>query len=161
MNPNDKEILRKQLERLAWLTDNSIPIPGLKAKVGIDPLIGLLPWFGDTIGALLSSYIIAAAARLGAPKSLLLKMAFNVALDALIGAIPGLGDLFDFIWKANQKNVRLLEHYVENPRQTVATSRLFAVLLGLLLVGSVMLIGLLGFLLVRWLWSVVTGPGSW
>ena len=157
MNSTDRERARKRLDQLAWLTDNSIPIPGLNARVGIDPLIGLLPWFGDALGALLSSYIIMEAARLGAPGSVLLKMAFNTALDAMVGALPGLGDLFDFYWKANQRNLRLLERYLEKPRETVITSRLFVLVLGLLLVGFVMFMGMLGFLLVRALWLAVSG----
>ncbi|GAB7025145.1 DUF4112 domain-containing protein [Geotalea toluenoxydans] len=161
MNLIEKERLRKRLERLAWLTDSSIPVPGLNARVGIDPLIGLLPWFGDAIGALLSSYIVAVAARLGAPKSVLMKMGFNVAVDAIIGVVPGVGDLFDLGWKANQRNVRLLEHYIERPHQTVVTSRLFVAFLTLLLVGTVIGIGFLGFWLVRWLWLAVSGHGSW
>lgn len=157
MNSTDRERARKRLDQLAWLTDNSIPIPGLNARVGIDPLIGLLPWVGDALGALLSSYIIMEAARLGAPRSVLLKMAFNTALDAVVGALPGLGDLFDFFWKANQRNLRLLERYLEKPRETVITSRLFVLVLGLLLVGFVMFMGMLGFLVVRALWLAVSG----
>ena len=157
MNSTDRERARKRLDQLAWLTDNSIPIPGLNTRVGIDPLIGLLPWVGDALGALLSSYIIMEAARLGAPRSVLLKMAFNTALDAVVGALPGLGDLFDFFWKANQRNLRLLERYLEKPRETVITSRLFVLVLGLLLVGFVMFMGMLGFLVVRALWLAVSG----
>lgn len=161
MNVNDRDRLRKRLENLAMLMDNSIPLPGLKTRVGIDPLIGLLPWFGDAIGALISSYIIAAAARLGAPKAVLIKMAFNVTMDAFIGAIPGIGDLFDFAWKANSRNVRLLEHYVEQPHRTAVTSRLFVVALSLLLIGTIVFIGFLAFLLFRWLWSAVTSLPHW
>lgn len=153
----EMEQVRKRLERLAWLTDDSIPLPGLKAKIGIDPLIGLIPWLGDTLGALLSSYIISEAARIGTPKSVLVKMAFNVLVDALIGFVPGLGDLFDFAWKANMRNVRLLEDYIRNPRKTAVTSRFFVAFLALLLIGAVVFIGVLGFLLVRWLWLAVSG----
>ena len=154
----ERETTRKRLERLAWLTDNSIPIPGTGARVGIDPLIGLVPWIGDAMGAVISSYIISEAARLGAPKSVLLKMAFNVFLDALIGIVPAVGDLFDFAWKANLRNVRLLEHYLERPRHTVTTSRFFVAMLGFLLIITVILIGLAGFWLIRTLWLAVTNP---
>jgi hypothetical protein len=157
----EQEKARKRLERLAWLTDNSIPIPGLGAKIGIDPLIGLLPWFGDAFGSLISGFIIVEASRLGAPKSVLLKMVFNVILDAVVGALPGVGDLFDFVWKANQRNVRLLEQFLEKPRKTVVESRLFVAIIILLMLGAVVLIGLLGFLLIRWLWGAVSGHGSW
>ncbi|MGK2906933.1 MAG: DUF4112 domain-containing protein [Desulfuromonadales bacterium] len=158
MVANDKDKTRRRLERLAWYLDNSIPIPGLNARIGIDPLLGLLPGIGDTIGALLSSYILAAAARLGVPKTVLLKMAFNIAVEAVFGALPVLGDLFDMAWKANQRNVQLLDHYLDQPRKTVVANRLFVWTLGALLVGLVIFIGFLGFLLVRAVWLAVSGP---
>ncbi|SNB47124.1 DUF4112 domain-containing protein [Geobacter sp. DSM 9736] len=156
MKPTEREKARKRLDRLAWLTDNSIPLPGLDARIGFEPVIGLIPWFGDALGAILSGYIISEAARLGAPKSVLLKMTFNVAVDTLVGALPGLGDLFDFVWKANQRNVRLLERYIERPRKTVVASRLFMAFIILLLVALVVLTALAGFWLVQALWRAVT-----
>ncbi len=157
MNHGDRGRERQRLERLSWVLDNLIPIPGLRARIGLDALIGLLPGVGDTLGALLSSYILAEAARLGAPKSVLLKMSFNIALDALVGAVPVVGDFFDFVWKANQRNVELLADYLDHPRQTVVASRLFVGLLVLLLVGFVALVGALGFLLVKALWVAASG----
>lgn len=157
MSNVDQDKTRKRLDRLAWLLDNSIPIPGLNVRIGLDALIGLFPGYGDTIGALVSSYILSEAARLGAPKSVLFKMAANIAVDAVVGAVPLLGDLFDFAWKANQRNVLLIGEYLENPRRAVASSRLFAGLLGLLLAALVVFIGMLGFLLMRLLWQAVSG----
>ncbi|MEZ4601002.1 MAG: DUF4112 domain-containing protein [Syntrophotaleaceae bacterium] len=156
MNTDERDKARRQLERLAWFLDNLIPIPGLDIRVGLDSLIGLFPGIGDTVGALLSSYILAAASRLGVPKSVLLKMAFNIAVDALIGAIPFLGDLFDVAWKANNRNVKLLGEYLDQPRKTVVTSRVFVWVLALLLVAFVVFVGMLGFLLVRALWLAVS-----
>ncbi len=157
MTSTDKEQIRKRLDRLAWVLDNSIPIPGLNIRIGLDALIGLFPGYGDTLGALVSSYILSEAARLGAPKSVLLKMASNIAVDAVVGAVPLLGDLFDIAWKANQRNVLLLGAYLDQPRKTVVASRLFVWGLSLLLVGFVMFVGMLGFLLVRALWVAASG----
>jgi hypothetical protein len=148
---------RKRLERLAWYLDSSIKIPGLNARFGLDGLFGLFTGVGDTIGALVSSVVISEAARMGAPKVLLLKMAFNVALDALVGTVPVLGDLFDFVWKANQRNVQLLNSYLDRPRETVVASRLFVWGLVAVLVGLVFSVGLLGFVLLRALLSVALG----
>lgn len=153
----DKEKSRKKLERLAWYLDSSIKVPGFNARFGLDGLIGLIPGFGDTIGALISSVVISEAARLGAPKILLLKMAFNVALDALAGMVPVLGDLFDFVWKVNQRNVYLLDSYLANPRETVVASRLFVWGLGTVLVGLVISVGMIGFVLVRALLNAAAG----
>lgn len=84
-------------------------------------------------------------------------MAFNVAIDALLGAIPLLGDFFDFTWKANLRNVNLLHAYLEKPRKTVAVSRLFVITLIVLVVLFIAFIVLLGVLLLRWLWLAATG----
>ncbi|NDY70612.1 DUF4112 domain-containing protein [Desulfobacter hydrogenophilus] len=157
MQKTDKEKSRKKLERLAHYLDSLIKVPGFNARFGLDGLIGLIPGFGDTIGALISSVVISEAARLGAPKVLLLKMALNIALDALAGTVPVLGDLFDFVWKANQRNVHLLDSYLANPRETVVTSRLFVWGLGAVLIGLVIFVGMLGFFLVRAFLNVFVG----
>lgn len=147
----------RRLEDLAWLLDSAIRIPGLGLRFGLDAILGLFPGFGDALGALASSWIIAAAGRLGAPRAVLLKMAFNVAFDTLIGTIPLLGDLFDFGWKANLRNVRLLQAYLERPGRTAAVSRAFVWGLLFLVVAAVLGIMVLGILAVRWLWLAVSG----
>ena len=157
MQKTDKEKSRKKLERLARYLDSLIKVPGFNARFGLDGLIGLIPGFGDTIGALISSVVISEAGRLGAPKVLLLKMALNIAIDALAGTVPVLGDLFDFVWKANQRNVYLLDSYLANPRETVVASRLFVWGLGTVLIGLVIFVGMLGFFLVRAFLNVVVG----
>jgi hypothetical protein len=82
-------------------------------------LLGLIPGIGDTLGLLLSAYILFEARNLGAPPSLLLRMATNIGLDALVGTIPLLGDLFDLAWKANRKNMTLLHAYLASQRKTL------------------------------------------
>lgn len=157
MQKIENEKTRKKLERLAWYLDSSIKIPGFNARFGFDGLIGLIPGVGDTIGALVSSVVISEAARMGAPKVLLLKMGFNVALDALAGTVPVVGDLFDFVWKANQRNVHLLNSYLDSPRETVVASRLFVWGLVAVLVVLVFSVGMLGFVLLKALLNVATG----
>jgi hypothetical protein len=132
-----------RLARLAWLLDSSIPIPGTGFRIGLDALIGLVPGIGDLIGVLLSSYIVKEAWRMGAPKSMLLRMAFNVAVEGVIGAVPFLGDLFDMAWKANQRNLRLLRGHHADARAAAKSSRAFvgclaiALLLLLIFVAAV------------------------
>ena len=146
---------RKKLERLAWFLDSSIKVPGFNARFGLDGLIGLIPGVGDVISALISSVVISEAARMETPKILLLKMAFNVLIDTLLGAVPLVGDLFDFVWKSNQRNVRLLNQYLDSPRETVVNSRLFVWGLGIVLLGLVILIGSGVFMLVQALINAV------
>lgn len=148
------ENARARLQRLAWLLDSSIPIPGTSFSVGLDALIGLFPFVGDLVGVLLSGYIIKEAAALGASKSVLARMTFNVALEGLVGMIPLAGDLFDAAFKANQRNVRLLNAYLDRPSRTRRVSRLFVlgVVLGLALLFVLLLA--LGVLLARWVWSL-------
>ncbi|PTN12781.1 DUF4112 domain-containing protein [Nitrosomonas aestuarii] len=157
MHKMNAEHSKTQLKKLAWLLDDSIRIPGTQLRFGLDGLIGLIPGIGDAAGAIISSHILVQAAQMGVPKSLLLKMAFNIGLDAVLGAVPVLGDLTDFVWKANQRNVQLMNDYFDRPGKTELHSRLFVGFAGLIVFGVVLLIGLLGFLLVRWLWLSVQG----
>ncbi len=144
---------RARLARLAWLLDSSIPIPGTPFSIGLDALIGLIPFAGDLAGVLLSGYIVREAAALGASKSILARMALNVAVEGLVGMIPFAGDLFDAAFKANQRNVRLLNAYLDQPARTTRASRGFLLGLTLALLALFLAILVLGTLLVRWVWS--------
>ncbi|HWM44370.1 MAG TPA: DUF4112 domain-containing protein [Burkholderiales bacterium] len=147
-NENEK---RRRLEHLAWLLDSSIPIPGTRYSIGLEALIGLVPFLGDLVGVILSATILAEAARLGVGKSVLARMAFNVALEGLVGLIPLAGDVFDAAWKANQRNVRLLGDWLERPARAERASKLFLfmIILGLAAFAAVTLS--LTYLLLRWL----------
>ena len=145
---NDDDALRRRLARLAWLLDNSIPLPGTKFRIGLDALLGLIPGLGDVVGVLFSSYIVREAARLGAPPALLARMAWNVAIEGIVGMVPFVGDVFDAAWKANQRNYVLLEAHLRNPRRVARSSRLFVAALVLGLVALVLVLGALGFLIV-------------
>src|SRR5207248_10141861 len=140
--------LRERLNFLAWLLDSSIPIPGTRFTIGLDALIGLFPFIGDLIGVAASSYILAEANRMGVGKAILARMAFNVAIEGVIGIVPLFGDIFDAAWKANVRNVRLLDAWAERPHATRRASRLFLVLLTLALVAAAALSGGLLYLLI-------------
>ena len=119
-----------RLRRVGWLLDNAIPIPGTRFHLGIDQIIGLVPGIGDLIGGALSLYIIVEAWRLGVPRGLLVRMGWNVAVDTLVGEIPILGDLFDIAFKANIRNLALLDGFAQRPVEVRRTSRRFVALLG-------------------------------
>jgi hypothetical protein len=93
---------------LASLLDSAIPLPG-GYRIGLHRLIGLVPGLGDVVAALRSSYIVVEAARLRVPASVMLRMGLNVALELIIGAVPVAGDVFEFAFRANERNVCLLE----------------------------------------------------
>ena len=105
------------LDRLSWLMDDLIKIPGLNWRFGLDALVGLIPGFGDTVTSMVSFYILASAVRYRVPKVTLLRMGLNIGIDYLVGSFPVVGDLFDAWWKSNQMNVALL-----SKRATVSAS---------------------------------------
>ncbi len=127
--------------------DAGIRIPGTSLRFGLDPILGLVPGAGDGVGALLAGWILVEAARLGASSATLLRIAGNVALDAGLGAVPFLGDIFDFAWRANVRNVALLERHLAAPERAERADRSFvalvvagllALVLGLLAVGPLL-----------------------
>lgn len=131
------------LRQLARMLDSAIPLPG-GFRIGLDGIIGLVPGIGDAIGASLSTYIVIRAAQMGASTLLLIRMMLNILLETLVGVVPIIGDLFDFAWKANDKNIRLLESQLaKTPRRGSARKRLTAATLLLLLVFIAILVGLL------------------
>lgn len=107
----------RRAERLATTLDQKFKVPGTNFRFGLDPLIGLVPVVGDVTAIALSSYPIIEAARLGLSKRLLARMAANVAIDGLLGAVPLIGDAFDFFFKANRRNLRLLRRHLEPATQ--------------------------------------------
>ncbi len=145
----------KRLNRLAWFLDNSLPVPGTDYRIGVDAVIGLIPGIGDAVGTVLSSYILGEAARMGVPKKILLRMAYNVAIESIIGMIPFVGDVFDMAWKANLRNVQLIEAYMDNPQRITTSTRYFALALIVALGFFITFISIIGFFILRWCWLAV------
>ena len=104
--------LVERLDQFAYWSDDCIPIPGLDARIGLDPVIGLVPVWGDVITAVISCYVPYQACRVGAPPSLIFKMLVVIIADALSGSIPVAGDLIDAALKANKMNVRMLKDHL-------------------------------------------------
>lgn len=141
-----------RLQRLSYLLDQSIPIPGTGYRIGLDPILGLFPAWGDAAGAVLSVYIVVNALQLGVSKPILLKMLSNILLETLVGVVPVLGDIFDATWKANLRNMQLLEAHLDSPslgpRKPVNPLLLVSVVVVLVLVlvaGIVFSLWLLGW----------------
>lgn len=103
------------LERLGRLMDSAVRLPG-GYRIGLDGLIGLVPGVGDVAGAIVSLYIVLRARKLGVSRGTLVRMLLNVGLETVIGSVPVIGDLFDFAFKANLRNLALLRRMLEDPR---------------------------------------------
>jgi hypothetical protein len=148
---------RRDLERLRsvqWLFDQAFPIPGTKWRFGVDALFGLVPGLGDVAGALVAVYALRVARNLGAPPVVQAHMLTNIALDALIGMIPLAGDIFDFAFKAQTRNLALLDAWVGSPARAARRSRRGMILIPLAIVGVFATLTALGiwmlYVLFRW-----------
>lgn len=140
-----------RVRALSRVLDDAVRVPGTNMRFGLDGIMGLVPGAGDLLGSALGIYALAAAAAAGAPRSLILRMAWNLTVDAVGGAVPVAGDVFDFAYKAHRRNARLLEAWAAAPERTERASRLTVVAavagVVLALVGALVLGG--------WLLAVV------
>jgi len=137
---------RERLRALVRIFDELIRIPGTNLRFGLDPLLGILPG-GDALGGLAAAYTIVVAGRAGAPRSVIARMLLNVLVDTVIGTIPFLGDVFDVGFKANRRNVALLEEYLRTPGRARRSSR-FVIALAVL---AVLIIVAAAIALAAWL----------
>lgn len=103
----------KRVRAVSRLLDDAIPVPGTDFRVGLDPILGILPVAGDGVAMLVSLYPVVEAYRLGMSRGALAKMLALVAIDAVVGSVPVLGPVFDAFWKANKWNLRTLEDHLE------------------------------------------------
>lgn len=108
----------RRVRHLAHWLDEAIRLPVIGVRVGLDSILGLLPGIGDFAGLILSSLIIAEAARVRAPQHVLVHMGAITAVDFVVGLIPLIGDVFDVFWKANDRNLRLLENWLAQDAET-------------------------------------------
>lgn len=139
------------LRRIAQLLDSAITVPGTSYRVGLDPVIGLVPGIGDLVSPLFTVGILWQAYDLGVPKVVQVRMLFNVAVDALVGAVPLAGDLFDFAWKANVRNLALLERHAEQEHRATPADWLFAACLTIAAVA----LAAIPFLIAGWLLTAI------
>jgi hypothetical protein len=151
--PEARRRLRR-IERLAWILDRSIPLG--KWRIGLDPLLGLMPGWGDGLGAVLSLYVLYESARLGVRGGVLSRMAGNILLETIIGAVPVVGDLFDFAWRANTRNIALLHRHYDPNRTPRSVGWVWAVV-GLVALGVIALIAVLAYLVLQGIERLLAG----
>ena len=137
---NEEKLLRLKL--LSERLDDSIKIPGTNQKIGIDAIIGIIPILGDFIGAIFSTYILYSGIKMGVSSKIVKKMAINIAIEFIIGSIPIIGDIFDALWKANKRNVELIEEAtLENQEKYRLNYLIMASLIILILVLILVFLG--------------------
>lgn len=147
LEPQVKYPSVERLRSFARLLDRAFVIPGTQVGIGLDPVIGLMtafvPGVGDFVGLMLSSYIVLEAARLGVPRATLGRMVSNILIDSVVGAIPWIGDIFDFAWTANIKNMQLLEDHLKFPSQRQKADKLFIIgILSVLLLVAIAVVAM-------------------
>lgn len=145
----------KRLRMLAWILDRSIPIGG-GYRIGLDPIIGLIPGFGDWLGAGLSLWLVFEAVRLGVPAPVIARMGLNILIETVAGAVPLVGDVFDAAWQANQRNLKLVERHYD-PQSHPRSLRGVALLFGVVALLFLAVIGGLIVLSAHLTWSMLTG----
>jgi hypothetical protein len=139
------------LRRWSVLLDSAFRVPGTQMTFGLDPIIGLIPILGDLTTPIFAGLLLLHAVRLRIPRVVQLRMVLNAAIDLAVGLIPVAGDLFDFGWKANVKNLALLERYAHSGAKAALGDWLFvSVVIGVLLAAA-----LIPILFAAWLlWHV-------
>ncbi|NJO09827.1 MAG: DUF4112 domain-containing protein [Leptolyngbyaceae cyanobacterium SL_1_1] len=142
----------QRVRNLSRILDNSITLPGINYKIGLDPIIGLLPGGGDLLTGLMSVYVLVEAYRFGLPTATLSRMAFNILLEVVAGTVPTIGDLFDVVWKANARNVELLEQHLQQPQPTRRANQFFFVLIVALLIAAIIGVATFAILVVQFVW---------
>ena len=139
----------KWVEEISSLMDNKFRLPGTNFRFGLDPILNFVPGLGAVSGFAISGGLLLTMAKYGASRKVLVLMIINIVLDALIGAIPVLGWIFDFAYKANTRNIKLLkEHYTEGKHQGSGKGLIFYIIM-ILIVLSVLIIYLL--------WQLIEG----
>lgn len=158
------QALAKALEQVAWLMDRAFKVPGTNIEVGLDALLGLLPVGGDVLtGIVQVAIVLLAVAHYRVPKAVAARMATNVLLDVGIGAIPGIGDIFDVFFKANTRNLQLVKqiqtHASRGEPMPAKSSVWYLIGIGTVLLTALGFVIALFVVLLLWLFSVLRdGP---
>jgi hypothetical protein len=154
----DPELAR--LEALSKLMDNQFRIPGSNLRFGLDGIIGLIPYMGDMAGFIASGFLMRIMVKKGASPLLMARMLFNYILDAIAGTVPLFGDLFDFGFKANKRNITLLKKYYADGKVKPNATRSMAflgIVFFVLFVVLIWLVWKLTALILLWVWSIIHG----
>ena len=142
--------MEREFDGLAWLLDDTFRIPGTGRRFGLEPIIGFIPGIGDLVSGGLGLYLISRALSLRLPGIVIARMVFNTLLDFVLGAVPVLGDLVDFVYKSNARNMALIREYATDPGAPTRQHWLFLGGAGLIIIG------VLALLITAAIWVVST-----
>jgi len=109
----DPQAVRARVEAMEKLLERAFVIPGINRPIGVDSIVGLIPVVGDIATALMGAYIVWEGRNLGMSKMQLTRMAANIGIDTALGAIPFAGDMFDFFWRSNSRNLRIIRKHLD------------------------------------------------
>ena len=135
---NEERLLRLKL--LSNRLDEIITIPGTKYKIGSDPIIGAIPVIGDLLGSIISIYILYSGSKMGLSTKIISKMCLNIGIDFVFGLIPIIGDIFDIGWKANKRNVKLIENNINKSDENLFLNNLTVATLIIAILAAFLLI---------------------
>jgi hypothetical protein len=143
---------------LADLLDQRFTIPGTSIRIGLDPIIGLIPGIGDLVANVTGSLILIIAARIGVPRIALVRMGLNVAVNTLLGAVPFFGDILSIWFRSNVRNVELLQRYLGRPtRRAMFGDWLLVAVLLILLLALIGAMVIAGVWVARQVWNTLAG----
>lgn len=148
--PEDRAVAA--LRKWAVLLDSAFQVPGTRVRFGLDPVLGLIPGAGDVLAGCFSILIVLHAVRLRIPKVIIAKMMINVGIDVLAGAVPLIGDLFDVAWKANLRNLALLERHARSPARPSASDYAFVIACAVV----ILLLATIPILVTIWIFSMLS-----
>lgn len=140
----------RRVQQLTRVLDTAITVPGTRVRLGLDALLGLIPGAGDALSAALSAYPLVIAVRHRLPGAVITRLLGNIVLDAIVGTVPIIGDLFDIGFKANVRNRRLIERYAEQPARVTGRSRAALWIVGGAVALTITSVVALGIWIVRW-----------
>lgn len=157
MDESKQVVLNGQLkwvERIASVMDDKFKVPGTNFRFGLDPILNLIPFAGDVSGFVVSAALLYVMAKNGVSRKVLILMAINIAVDAVVGAIPVLGQISDFYIKANTRNIKLLKEHYREGKHTGSGNGIIVILLIvlLLIIGAALYVS---YLTLTWLFTQV------
>lgn len=149
--PNTPTI--RTVRKLSYLMDEQFRVPGTQFRFGLDPILNLIPFAGDFAGFIISGGLVLAMSGKGLTSKIVVLMCLNIFLDATIGAIPGIGQIWDFFFKSNTRNMKLMEEYYHEGKHQGSGKSTILLALAVLFIIFVILLVILWYV-VAWIVSL-------